>query len=180
MAGKLLIIVNRSVYSTKFTQQTLQAMKSVILLSGPVGAGKTTVAPQLVALLAGPVVYIEGDKFWGFIAKGAEHMERFENFKITMRAMTVTTIPYARSGYQVVLDFSIPPRYLATVHKILSARDIPLDYVVLRPSEQVCAERAATRDEGRIADYTQYKKLYNHLMMRNHTLFIITRLMPMI
>ncbi|MGH7635637.1 MAG: hypothetical protein ACRENC_18045, partial [Gemmatimonadaceae bacterium] len=36
----------------------------------------------------------------------------------------------------------------------------PLDYVVLRPSEQVCADRAKHRTEGAIADYEQYREFY--------------------
>jgi tRNA A37 threonylcarbamoyladenosine biosynthesis protein TsaE len=40
-----------------------EELKSIIILSGPVGAGKTTVGKELVKLLDGPVVYIEGDTF---------------------------------------------------------------------------------------------------------------------
>jgi hypothetical protein len=34
-------------------------MNSIVLLSGPIGAGKTTVARELVAGASGPTVYIE-------------------------------------------------------------------------------------------------------------------------
>jgi uridine kinase len=40
---------------------------SVIFLSGPIGAGKTAVARELLQLLPAPLSYIEGDTFWSFI-----------------------------------------------------------------------------------------------------------------
>jgi chloramphenicol 3-O-phosphotransferase len=134
-------------------------MKSIILLSGPVGAGKTTVARELVASATDPVVYIEGDTFWAFIAKSKSVKSRHKNFKMIMTAMVAAALPYALYGYEVILDFSIPPWFLDTVRKVVKAR-IPLDYVVLRPDEKVCAARAAARTEGRITNYKPYKELY--------------------
>src|ERR1700710_1089793 len=121
---------------------------SIILLSGPIGAGKTTVAKQLVEISTGPIVYIEGDKFWPFMVKGYEQFDRVKNFTTTMAAMVAAAIPYARTGYQVIVDFSIPPWFLPTVLKMLKPRDVSLQYVVIRPSEAVCINRAATRAEG--------------------------------
>jgi hypothetical protein len=63
-------------------------------------------------------------------------------------------------GYEVILDFSIPPWFLETAQKVAKSKDVPLDYVVLRPSEKVCAARAAARPEGAIVDYTRYRDLY--------------------
>ncbi|MGH9737153.1 MAG: AAA family ATPase [Candidatus Acidiferrales bacterium] len=133
-------------------------MGAVIMLSGPVGAGKTTVARELIPTLAGPVSYIEGDTFWSFIAK-AENRSRRENFPVIMRAMTAAALPFARSGFDVLIDFSVPPEFLDTARKIL--KEVPLDYVVLRPSQTVCEERAASRAEGRITDYTPYRSFYS-------------------
>ena len=122
------------------------------MLSGPIGAGKTTVARELLVLLPAPVSYIEGDTFWSFIDK-PHSRDRREVFQVIMRAMTAAAIPFARSGYEVLLDFSIPPQFLGTARKIL--KEVPLNYVVLRPSLSVCETRAASRAEGRIIDICQ-------------------------
>ena len=122
---------------------------SVILLSGPIGSGKTTVGRQLVTLLSPPVFYIEGDSFWSFFTKRETHVRR-EQFRFMMRSMTAAGVPLAKEGYQVIVDFSIPPAFVDTARKIV--KDIPLHFVLLRPSLSVCAKRADTRMEGRITD----------------------------
>lgn len=131
----------------------------ILILSGPVAAGKTTVARELVRLLTNDVVLIEGDVFWSFFVNGAQGPTH-KRFRTIMSAMTAAAIPYATGGSRVILDFSIPPWFLDTVRKIAAMREVPLDYVVGRPSEQVCAARARERAEGRIADYSQYRELY--------------------
>jgi len=135
-------------------------MKSIVVLSGPVGAGKSTVAKELVASAPHPVAYIEGDTFWTFIAGGGATFGMAKNFTTIMSAMTAAAIPYATAGYEVVLDFSIPPWFVAGAHGMVKRFGAPLDYVVLRPSERVCAARAAARSEGTIPDYAPYRELY--------------------
>jgi len=103
---------------------------SVIFLSGPIGAGKTAVAQELLQLLPAPLSYIEGDTFWSFIKKGGESELR-DNFPVLVRSMTAAAVPFARSGFRVLIDFSIPPAYLETARKIL--KEVPFDFVLLRP-----------------------------------------------
>ena len=121
----------------------------VILLSGPVAAGKTTVARALVPRLPGRVAAIEGDRFWPFIVRSER--SRREDFHLVVRAMTAAAVPFARAGFTVLLDFSTPPQYLPVVRKIL--KDLPLAYVALVPALDVCASRAAARAQGAVADY---------------------------
>jgi adenylylsulfate kinase-like enzyme len=130
---------------------------SVIFLSGPIGAGKTAVARELLQLLPAPLSYIEGDTFWSFIRKEGERGSR-DNFPVLIRSMTAAAIPFARSGFRVVIDFSIPPAFVDTARKIL--KEVPFDFVLLRPSLQVCVERAASREEGAITDYARLKNFY--------------------
>ncbi|MGA2338679.1 MAG: AAA family ATPase [Terracidiphilus sp.] len=130
---------------------------SVVMLSGPVGAGKTTVARELVAISQAPLCYIEGDTFWPLFAKPGSKSRR-ERFSLLMRSATAAAVPLARGGYEVLLDFSFPLDFIETARKIL--KEIPLDFVVFRPSLATCEQRAAARPEGNIADYGAYRDFY--------------------
>jgi hypothetical protein len=135
-------------------------MTSIILLSGPVGAGKSTVAPALVAASTGPMACIEGDLFWSFIARTPPKHTRRKSFRMIMLSMVASALPIARSGFETIVDFSIPPWFLDTAHAIAAARDVPLHYVALCPPEPICAARAAARAAGAIPDYQYYHDLY--------------------
>lgn len=130
---------------------------SVVMLSGPVGAGKTTVARELIAISPAPLCYLEGDVFWSLFTK-PDSKPRRERFRVLMRSVTAAAVPLARSGYEVLLDFSFPLDFLDTARRIL--KEIPLDLVMLRPSLAMCEKRAASRAEGAIANYDVYRDFY--------------------
>jgi len=131
----------------------------IILLSGPPGAGKSTVARALAAASDGAVACIEGDTFWPFIVKGlGGGRATRQNGAIMVRSMLLAALPYARGGFRVIVDFSIGPWSLGWFRERF--RDICVHYVVLCPSEAVCAARAATRRDGAVADYTAFRELH--------------------
>ena len=75
-----------------------------------------------------------------------------------VRAMTAAAVPFARSGFRVLIDFSIPPTVVDTARKIL--KEVPFDFVLLRPSFEVCAQRAESRKEGAIKNRAMMKNFY--------------------
>jgi adenylate kinase family enzyme len=134
-------------------------VSSIIIISGPVGAGKTTVSRELVADAPGPVAYIRGDVFWSFIAKPVPGRGPRANFKTIMRGLLRTASAFAGDGYEAIVDFPIPPWFLNAARAKM--KNAVIDYVVLLPSESVCAARAAARKECAISDYAPYQKLYS-------------------
>jgi hypothetical protein len=134
----------------------------IILISGPPGAGKSTVAAELVASSAGPTAYIEGDTFWHFIVKRGPSKEapksRMAASRMVIKAMMLAALPYARGGFETIVDFSVGPWFLGSFQSYI--KDTPFDYVILCPSEGVCAARAASRAEGAMPDYSTYHGLH--------------------
>ena len=133
---------------------------SVIFLSGPIGAGKTAVAKLLLPLLSAPLCYIEGDTFSSFIKKDADRGSR-DNFPVLVRSMTAAAIPFARSGFRVLIDFSIPPTYVDTARKIL--KEVPFDFVLLRPMLRGMLRTRGFATRGRDYRSSDVKELLHSL-----------------
>ena len=102
--------------------------------------------------------YIEGDTYWAFLVKPLGTQPASARFTMTMRAMLASAWHYHRDGYHVIVDFSVPPAYLDAAKKLL--RGEAFHFVILRPSRDVCAARAASRPEGIVRDYGRYDEFY--------------------
>jgi cytidylate kinase len=116
----------------------------LILLTGPPGAGKSTVAAALAARLD-PSVLVAGDAFFGFLATGAIAPwtpESQAQNEIVTEASAVAAGRFARD-YATVFDGMVGPWFLPAF-----ARATGLDrlhYVILLPSLDRVRHRVATR-----------------------------------
>jgi AAA domain len=120
----------------------------IIFLSGPIGAGKSTVAAAYAASATVPTAYIEGDTFWKHIAKnpGPQPRPRQVISRLVQKSMILAAIPYARGGFETIVDFTTGPWFLPFFKPLV--KDIPFDFVMLVPSERVVEERANGRSTG--------------------------------
>ncbi|MGL5443543.1 MAG: AAA family ATPase [[Mycobacterium] stephanolepidis] len=117
----------------------------VIILTGPPGAGKSTVAGALARNFSRGV-HLHTDDFWHYIVAGAippyEPASAAQN-QTVMDVIAGAAITYATGGFTTVLDGIVGPWMLH--HFRDRTFDIAVHYVVLRPNRAVALARAQAR-----------------------------------
>lgn len=124
------------------------AAGEVLILSGPPGSGKSTVADALAGD-AKRSVHLESDWFYRSIRSGfiAPHLRasHAQNTAV-MDIATDAAAGYAAAGYAVVWDGIVGPWFLDRIVGRLAAKGVPVRYLVLRASRDVSLERVTVRD----------------------------------
>ncbi len=135
-------------------------MPSLLIVTGPPGAGKSTVAAILADRFEQSVL-VEGDAFFAFLARGAIQPwlpESEDQNEVVTQAAAAAAGRYAGAGYETVYDGVVGPWFLPT---FAAATGLDrLDYVVLMPSVERCVERVATRRGHGFSDEAATRKMH--------------------
>lgn len=126
-------------------------MGELIVVTGPPGAGKSTVSRTLSRQYERSAVVV-GDAFFGFLDQGAVAPwlpSADRQNRVVIEAAAAAAGRLSRD-YTVVYDGIIGPWFLPT---FLAATGLSrLSYVVLLPTVDVCLERVATRSGHAFSD----------------------------
>jgi cytidylate kinase len=136
-------------------------MSGLIVVTGPPGAGKSTVAAALATRFDRSVL-VAGDAFFDFLASGAIEPwlpESQAQNEVVIRATGAATAEFVAGGYATVFDGIVGPWFLPTFAAAVGVAE--LDYVVLLPSIERCLTRVATRPDHAFDDPAATRKMHD-------------------
>jgi len=137
------------------------AVTEPILVTGPPGAGKSTVA-ALVAEAFPTVALVPGDAFFAFWSRGFVQPWRPESRAQNATILTAAGAAvgaYSRGGCQVVYDGVLGPWLLPAF--LAGAGPAPVHYVVLLPPLEVCLARVTGRADHPFDDPAATRQMHD-------------------
>ena len=140
--------------------ENIIGMSELIVVTGPPGAGKSTVA-QILAQRFELSALIAGDAFFAMIDRGYidpwTEAARDQN-EVVIAAAGAAAGRMAQGGYTVVFDGVIGPWFLKTFLTATGLREV--HYVILLPHEHVCLERVKSRTGHGFTDQAATRHMY--------------------
>jgi hypothetical protein len=139
----------------------------IVIVSGPPGAGKSTIARRLATRSDEALaVHLHTDDAYGYIRKGfvAPWMPQAQAQNIVvMDAVAATAATFACGGYEAFVDGIVGPWFFDPWLRVAESYSLDLRYVALLPDEAVTVARATARTTpGAMTDEGVVRTMWGH------------------
>lgn len=142
----------------------LDSVSDLLVVTGPPGAGKSTVA-RLLSKMFERSALVVGDQFFGFIDRGFVApwtAEAHHQNEVVVEAAAAAAGRLVSGGYTVTYDGVIGPWFL---ERFVAATELArIHYVVLLPPMHVCVERVRGRVGHGFTDLEATRHMYGEFV----------------
>jgi predicted kinase len=142
-------------------------MGKLVIVSGPPGAGKSTVARRLSQRTpAALAMHMHTDDMYAYVKKGfvPPWMPESRDQNVTlMTALAASAGICAAGGYEVFVDGIVGPWFFEPWLEAARDHQVELHYVVLMPDEVTTVSRAIARAAGAMTDPAVTEHMWRQL-----------------